>query len=290
MAMGKAGAGRRNVTLMITVAVLAVAGYFVMVLPTSPDRILVYREVAGHSLRMELFSPRGALTSLRPAILFFHGGGWELGTPEQFFPQCRFFAAQGYTCLSAAYRLASKHGSTPSDAVQDAREAIRFVRRNAQALGVIPNRIVVGGGSAGGHLAAALATAIPLPDPGADAGTSVRPDALVLFNPILNLAPGQPDHAKVGDRWYALSPFHHVDNAMPPTLILSGDRDHEVPVATLEVFCRTVRAKGGQCATHIYPGTGHGFFNAGVQGGRYFKATTQAMADFLLRLGWQPDQ
>jgi acetyl esterase/lipase len=291
MALGQAASRRRRaLTRVAALIVLVVTGYLAMnPNPAAPDKTHIYREVAGHTLRLHAFSPYGASTAPRPAILFFHGGGWDQGEPDQFFPQCRFFVERGYRCFSAAYRLASKHGSTPSDSVQDAREAIRFLRRHAQTLGVNPDRVVAAGGSSGGHLAAALATAIPLPDTAADAGIPVRPDALVLFNPILNLAPGQPDHDRVADRWQSISPFHHVGKAMPPTLILSGDSDQEVPVATLEAFCADIRAKGGQCETHIYPGAGHGFFNVEVQGGRYFKATTQAVAEFLLRLGWQPD-
>lgn len=250
------------------------------------DRVLVYKQVDGHALSLHFFAPHAHSRSTpAPVLLFFHGGGWQFGDPKQFFPQCRHFREMGYACVSAAYRIASVHGSTPADALQDARDAMRYLRRHAESLGLAADKIVAAGGSAGGHLAAALGTAVSLPDPGADSVISTRPNALVLFNPMLNLAPGQPDHEWVAAYWHAISPFHHVDGATPPTLILSGADDAEVPVSTVDAFCQLVRKQGGHCEAVIYPGAGHGFFNAGVGGGRYFTLTNQAVADFLGRPG-----
>jgi acetyl esterase/lipase len=251
------------------------------------DQRLVYKVVGRHPLELHVFQPagQGDTRTPGPALLLFHGGGWQSGSPDQFYPQCRHFSRLGLTCISAGYRIASVHGSSPADALQDARDAMRYLRRHAVALGIRPDRIVAGGGSAGGQLAAALGTAVPLPDPGHDAAVSTRPDALVLYNPMLDLSPGLPDHERVAEQWQDLSPQQHVDGRLPPTLILVGDADPEVAVATVAKFCAAVVAAGGDCETRVHAGAGHGFFNAGLAQGLYFRRTNDQVAAFLTRLG-----
>jgi acetyl esterase/lipase len=249
-----------------------------------PDERRVYKQLGDHALELQLFRPAGQGPT--PALVLFHGGAWQYGSPAQFHPQCRHFSRLGLTCVSVAYRIASVHGSIPADALQDARDALRHLRRHAAALGIQPDRIAVGGGSAGGHLAAALGAAVPLRDPGADAAVSTRPDALVLYNPMLDLSPGMPDHGLVADSWQTLSPQQHVGRGMPPTLVLVGDQDAEVALATVQAFCAAVHAAGSVCELRVHAGAGHGFFNAHVEGGRYFRRTNDEVAEFLTRLGY----
>lgn len=73
---------------------------------------------------------------------------------------------------------------------------------------------------------------------------------------------------------------------MPPTLILSGTADAEVPVATVEDFCAAVRGAGGLCEAVLFDGAGHGFFNPGVEEGKFFEPVHAAAAQFLRRLGY----
>lgn len=252
-----------------------------------PDQEITYKSIDGHGLALHVFKPHGSPgTGATPVLLFFHGGAWQYGNPNQFFPQCRHFSALGFTCISAAYRIASVHGTSPDEALQDARDAIRFIRRNARSLGINPAKVIACGGSAGGHLAAALGTAVDLPDPGADPLIPVRPNALVLFNPMLNLAPGMPDHELVREHWHAVSPFHHIDDLVPPTLILSGSADPEVSVSTVNEFCQSVQKRGGICDAVIYQGAGHGFFNHGQDKDHYFRLTNEAVTGFLKQLGY----
>ena len=252
-----------------------------------PDRLLVYKQVGVHALALHVFAPpASAWPGPRPALLLLHGGGWQHGDPAQFYPQCRHFSRLGMVCISAAYRVASMHDSTPADALQDARDAMRYLRRHALALGIDARRMAAGGGSAGGQLAAALATGVPLPDPDADPLAPTRPDALLLYNPMLDLSPGMPDHGLVGAAWAQLSPRQRVGPGMPPTLVLSGGADPEVSVATVQGFCQAVQAHGGDCTLHIIPGAGHGFFNAGVDGGRHVPTSLLQATQFLAQRGY----
>lgn len=263
-----------------------------------PDARLVYKQVAGHSLQLHVFHARGQAGpgSQQPpaALLLFHGGGWAHGHASQFYPQCRQFSQLGITCISVEYRIASRHGSTPADAVDDAHDALRWVRSQARSLRIDAERVAAGGGSAGGHLAAALGVGLRRPgrlagaEHGGDslgAGPSTRPAALLLLNPMLDLSPGQPDHMLVAPYWHSVSPMHHVAQGVPPTLVLSGTDDPEVPVNTLQTFCERLLRSGTPCELQLFPGGRHGFFNPQVDSGRHYLPALRSMRDFLQRQG-----
>ena len=84
-------------------------------------------------------------------MLFFFGGGWNSGSPTQFVNIARNERGMG---IVADYRVKSRHGVQAKTCVEDALDALRYITENATALGIDPIRIGVGGGSAGGHLAA----------------------------------------------------------------------------------------------------------------------------------------
>lgn len=256
-----------------------------------------YKTVGGTALSLYVFEPAGGPKTGRPAIVFFFGGGWNSGSPAQFEPHCRHFAARGMVAITVDYRVASRHQVKPTACVADARSAVRWVRANATRLGIDPKRIAAGGGSAGGHLAAATATLADFDEPGEDRKVSAVPDALVLFNPALVLAPldglsldsfgARVPEERMGTAPRNLSPAHHVKKGAPPTIIFHGKADTTVPYATAEAFVRVMRAAGNRCELVGYEGQPHGFFNHGRKDGRY--AETLAAADaFLVSLGWLP--
>ncbi|TVO58252.1 alpha/beta hydrolase [Denitromonas halophila] len=246
-----------------------------------PDRVMVYRTLDGHDLHLHVFSAKGQRPSTgAPALLLFHGGAWQYGSPEAFFPQCRVFAARGVSCISAEYRIASRHDTDPRAAVEDAHAALAYVRGHAGALGIDAARIAAGGGSAGGHLAAMLGVA---------ADEALRPAAMVLYNPMLDLSPGKPDHHLVAEFWQDVSPLQLVDSVVPPNVILLGTEDREVPVVSAQAFCHAVIGHGGRCELALYEGAKHGFFNLRENDRAYFDATNQRVAAFLASLGWLSD-
>jgi len=228
----------------------------------------VYREIAGRALELELVRPAGGMQP-RPAVLFFHGGGWRLGSRELLLPQCEFLASRGAIGVSAGYRLAREDaGTTPMDCVDDALHAVRWLRANAAPLGVDPARIAAGGGSAGGQMAAAVAA---IGEPLA---------ALVLFNPALALD-GSPRLPFMGDA----CPAWEVDARLPPTLIQHGTADRLVPIDHVRRYAERLRAAGGSCELVEYEGMPHAFFNRPAPEGRRDETLT-ALAAFLGALGW----
>ena len=111
-----------------------------------PTRKIVYKEVGEVQLELHVFEPGGdKKKEKRPAIIFFHGGVWQFGSPKQFYWQCNYLAQRGMWAASAQYRL-TPSGVSVADCVADAVDAVRYVRKHADELGVDPERIAAGGG------------------------------------------------------------------------------------------------------------------------------------------------
>lgn len=219
-----------------------------------------------------------------PAVVFFHGGGWRGGSPDQFFPYMAALAEQGIVGLSAQYRLESEHGTGPFECVEDGRSAMRWVRARAHELGIDPRRIAAGGGSAGGHVAAAIA-AVRGGRGEIEELADDSPAALLLFNPVIDNGPGGYGHGRLGDRWMDLSPMHADGQIFPPTLFLLGTEDSLIPVETGRSFTALIEDAGGECELVLYEGAGHGFFNPGREGAHH-QDTVERMLAFLSELGW----
>jgi acetyl esterase/lipase len=249
------------------------------------QREIVYKTVDEVELKLHLFEADGRDKSVRvPAIVFFFGGGWRAGTPEQFFPHCRHLASRGMVAISAEYRVKSRHGVTPFECVLDAKSALRWVRAHAEGLGIGPERVVAGGGSAGGHLAACAAAVEGLE--GEDPGASSMPNALVLFNPVVDTTREPIQAHGFGDLAEKLSPVHHVRPGLPPTIIFHGIADTTVPFSTVEQFRDLMQQAGNRCELVGFAGKGHGFFNYGRDGNEPYEETVQAMDVFLVSLGY----
>lgn len=239
---------------------LALAG---MVLGApQPDLVKIYKKVGGHELKLHIFNPDGHKAGdQRPAIVFFFGGGWNGGSPTQFYPQSEYLASRGMVAISAEYRVKNRHKTSPLECVKDGNSAICWVRAHAGELGIDPKKIAAGGGSAGGHVAAAIGTTKGIVEEGEDPTVSSRPDALVLFNPVFDNGPKGYGHDRVKAYWKKISPFHNLDKTTPPTIVFLGTKDKLIPVATGEKYRDTMKGLGARCDLHLYDGEPHGFFN-----------------------------
>lgn len=247
----------------------------------APTEKKVYKTVGDQKLELWIWKPTNWQKSdQRSGVVFYHGGGWRNGTPNAFARQSARLAKEGMVAISVQYRLTSQEGVTVEDCVKDARSAFRWVRAHAGELGIDPARIAAGGGSAGGHLAATLVTLDQINDPADDANVSTHPAALVLFNPALVLggaraarATGATDPEKIE----RLSPFHHLVKGHPPTIILHGEADTTVPIASVRQYAAKVVELGGHCEVVGYDDAPHSFFNRSP----HFEQTTERMVAFL---------
>lgn len=270
--------------LGIIVAVLFVAAAQAADANASLGESRVYKKVGERDLHLYLVKPDGWKSSdRRPGLVLFHGGSWTGGTPALLKPQADYFASRGMVCLLAEYRLLnSKSNAPPTVCVQDAKSAMRWARSHAGELGLDPQRLGAGGGSAGGHLAAFTGLVNGLDDPADDLSVSPRPAALVLFNPVFNNGPGQWGHNRVGEGFKEFSPAHNITSNAPPAIIFLGREDRLITVKTVEEFRTGMEQAGVRCEARYYAGVGHTFFNREPH-----RTLTLIEADkFLAWLGW----
>ena len=222
-----------------------------------PTSELGYMSSLGREFPIYVLAPeRAAGSAPGPALVMFHGGGWQAGEPSQFYRQASVWNQLGVTVILPVYALGRTHGATPQQSIEDAFRAWQVIHRNAAALGIDPAAIAAGGGSAGGHLAAALATLTP-PDFIDD---HQPPFALVLFNPVIDNSPEGYAADRLGPEWRSYSPIHNIGASHPPTLFMLGDRDALIPTETGARYCEAVRVSA-RCELIIYPDATHGWFN-----------------------------
>jgi len=249
----------------------------------------VYKQTPQGELRMYFAMPADwSPNDKRPALIFFFGGGWTSGKVLAFDKEAEYFAKCGIVVGLADYRVRKRHGVALDKCAEDARSAVRWVRANCRNLGVDPKRVIAGGGSAGGHIAAC--TAIP-EAPNSDTDdlrVSCMPNGLLLFYPVVNLLEGRWKNAKqnlsrfgIGeDLANKLSPLLHVTKAWPPTVFFTGTADIGIPNAVL--FHNKAKGAGATVELYVAEGRGHGVrkvVNIGL------KDFISYAADFFMRAG-----
>lgn len=255
----------------------------------------IYKVASGDSLWIYRFDPPGETkeTTARPAVVFFFGGGWNSGSVTQFAPHAEYLASRGMVAFVADYRVKSRQQTDPDSAVADAKSAVRWLRKNASRLGIDPDRIAAGGGSAGGHIAAAAGMCDGLDDPADDTPEiSSKPNALLLFNPVYDNGPSGYGHSRVKKWFPAISPSHNLSEDDPPTIVFLGTKDDLIPVATAEKIHQKMQSLGIQSELHLYPNQSHGFFNQN-RNAEAFADTLVKTDAFLVSLQWlkgEPDQ
>jgi len=202
---------------------------------------IVYHTANNFEAKLDVYTP--VAPGPHPTILHIHGGGWVGGTRESVELRALPYLEMGFAVVNISYRLA-RVSEAPA-AVEDCRCALRWVHANAKEYGFDPNRIVVMGYSAGGHLA--LTTGMLTTAAGFDrqcGGPQQEPKVAAIVNwygiaDVVDLLEGanartyavgwlgsRPDRAEVAKR---VSPMSHVRKDLPPILTIHGDADPVVP-------------------------------------------------------------
>lgn len=228
----------------------------------NPTRTVVYKTVGEHPLRLHIFDPNDRPSSdRRCTFLMIHGGGWTGGNARKSYPFADHFSRLGAIGVSLEYRLIHRSTDvTVFDCVKDARSAVRYLRGHAGELGIDANRIVVAGASAGGHLAAGTAMFNGIDEASDDLSISCRPDALVLYYPVIDTSEQGYGRTKIGNRWRELSPVDHVRSGLPPTIVFHGTADTVTPMAGATKFHERMLQLGNQCQLESHKGGSHGYF------------------------------
>ena len=245
----------------------------------------VYKTIGARELTADILYPGDwKPTDRRAAIVFFSGGGWRTGTTRQFLPQAGYFAKRGMVTVRAEYRDRTKDKVKPDTCLLDAISAMRWVRKNADMLGIDPERIVSSGGSAGGYLAAAVATIDNYHSPDDDLAVSPKPNAMVLFNPVFDLAEFASRLQLDQELATQISPLRHVAKGLPPTLILIGSEDRFLDQN--KQFASKAKQLGARVEIDIAPGQPHAYFNRSP----WMQKTVASANRFLISLAYLAEE
>ena len=231
---------------------------------------ITYLTASNYDAKLDLYVTRTPEKPL-PTLIWIHGGGWTGGTKESF-AGIPSYLAMGMNVVNVEYRLA-RVAPAPA-AVEDCRCALRWVIQHAKEYGIDVNRIVVSGGSAGGHLAlttgmlpasAGLDRQCPGPD-------NLKVAAIVNWYGIADVNElldgvnmkayavtwlgSAPDREQIATR---VSPLTYVRAGLPPVLTIHGDADPTVPYTQSVRLHKALTAAGVPNELLTMPGGRHGF-------------------------------
>jgi acetyl esterase/lipase len=255
-------------------------------LPAAPEGVVIQRDVAylppGRKEKLDLYLPAGRPKAVRsPAVVIIHGGGWSGGdkSANREFNIGTTLAKAGYVCASVEY-LKEGTGRWPTN-LHDCKNAVRFLRANADQYQVDADHLGVIGGSAGGHLALMVAYTFGVKELTPDSpypGTSDKVQCCVdLYGPtdLLTRQSTDPDgtpngklreaglfpdrRGEIPEKWKLASPVYHVRKDSPPTLILHGTADTTVDRGQSVELDRKLSEAGVEHRLILLPGIGHTF-------------------------------
>lgn len=239
-------------------------------------------------LRLEAYLPLTQSPDLTPAMMIFHGGGFQGGDKD--YPQMReiadYYASRGWAVFSVNYRLTADHGSLPETwppempraiypAGRDAKAAVRWLHANAENYRISRDHITVFGGSAGAMLSIMLGVSDP---------ADYRSEIPFFLDPTLETtnidSPANVQSVIAfwggGNLLEALRLYdghNRFDSSDAPTMLAHGTEDMSVPISGSEQVYQSLHQVGVPVEFHILPGRGHSAWNAKVQDGRtLFKA------------------
>jgi len=224
--------------------------------------IVPYKAIGEDTLKMHVFKPVDwKATHKRPVIVYFFGGGWTLGTPLQFYRECIYYASKGMIAVTVDYRIKYLHGTRPEDSLEDARDAVCWLRTHADEWGIDTHRIAASGASAGGYLAAAMGV-----EPG-NQTKCYRPDLLIL------------NYAAVGR-------IDEIGDKIPPVLFLVGSEDPLVPLSMVDAFAEKIKERNGSFELHVFEKAGHPIFYYRKDMDEKFYQIRELTDTFLMKYGY----
>jgi acetyl esterase/lipase len=198
------------------------------------------------------------------AVVICPGGGYAgLASNHEGILVAQWLNSQGIAAIIHKYRMPNRHKEVPLD---DAQQAIRYVRDHSKEWSLRPDKIGIAGFSAGGHLASTASTHFT------SEGTSSRPDFSILFYPVItmdgNITHGGTRSNLIGDR-PSLTDVHffsnekQVNNNTPPAILLLSDDDLGVLPENSIRYYQALKNNGIKASLYIFPTGGHGWgFNS----------------------------
>ena len=242
------------------------------------ERDVVYATPGGESLALDIATP--ASGGKHPAILCIHGGGFRAGNRAGYVPVCIRLAQHGYVAATVTYRLAPK--SPFPAAVQDVKEAVRWMRANAAKYGIDSDHIGVTGQSAGGTLVLMLGLTANVPEfeAGGNLNQSSKVQCVVGYYGATDFTRsyghsvdaaevlplylgGDVEHARAAH--IRSSPLYWVTPDAAPVLSIHGTKDRYVEFAQSLWLKEKMDAVGVPFELETMEGADHGFKGADAE-------------------------
>lgn len=252
--------------------------------------IKTYKTVDNYNLEIHLFLPENDnQQNKRPVIIYFSGGSWSKGKPDWNFYACQSYAKQGWVGVTVEYRLADRQGTLPFEAVMDAKSAIRWLRQNADDYNIDINKIVASGNSAGGHLILVAALTEKWNEKNDNLKYSPVPNVLLVNSGVYDLTDANTSWIRQDLRnrnqnenlVKEISPNSLIKKGLPPTLIIHGTNDRNVPFSTAKQFENKMKREGNNIEFHALEGAGHF-----IWWGQYAQQVSEIRSKFLEKLGY----
>ena len=226
-------------------------------------QIAIYKSEYSFNLEAHIFKPEVIpANDLGPAIVIFHGGGWNSGNPTWAFEKAKHFRDLGMVAIAAQYRLCNVHDITAIESMSDARDLIMWMRLHSDSLGIDPDHIAAYGWSAGAHL---VSSAAIFSESIQEKAINSIPDAMILISPAVSLPKGRGWEGWKFNVFGAnttvssANPVEHLRSGLPPTIILQGRDDTVTPLEGVQAFHDQMLSHGNHCELFIYDGVGHLF-------------------------------
>ncbi|MCL5021106.1 MAG: alpha/beta hydrolase [Bacteroidetes bacterium] len=220
------------------------------------ERIVNERIYDVYQPDMEVFLPK-RIDANRPAVVICPGGGYNhLAIELEGTSVAKWLNENGIAAFVLKYRL------KPDQAFEDAKRALSLLRSGAKKYGINPNLLGIAGFSAGGQVAAEVATHYKdAPSRVLVDGVSCKPDFVIFGYPALDwLHPdADEEYARLGSKASFVPYYHLVDKDTPPTFIVHAADDKTVPVIQSIQFFTALEKAGVPCELHVFEKGGHGF-------------------------------
>ncbi|MGH9628079.1 MAG: alpha/beta hydrolase fold domain-containing protein [Bryobacteraceae bacterium] len=238
--------------------------------PKLPESVKVHANISYDQYPetvLDIYEPKAPAMGKRPGVLIIHGGGWRGGTKESVVEKFVIpWVEEGFVVANVEYRLAK--AATAPAAVTDVLKAAEWFRKNAGDWGVDRKRIVVTGGSAGGH----LSLMVGMTPKSAKLGPTSRVAAVVNFYGITDVqdqlqGPNMREYAVTWipeqdgrfDLARRVSPVTYVRKDLPAILTIHGTVDETVPYEHGVNLTKALRDAGADAEMISVPGGAHGF-------------------------------
>ena len=273
-------------------------------LATEPtQRDVEYANIGNRKLLLDIYEQPASSPNASPIVVWIHGGAWRSGSKNSV--PVTHWLEQGFSIASVGYRL-SPEAKFPAQ-IHDIKASIRYLRANAERFRIDPNRIVIAGSSAGGHLAALAGVSDGIQELegslGGHTSVSSRVQAIVSFFGASNLQSilsqssehglsvrvpalqlflgGQP--ADVPDLTQLASPVAHVDPRDPPLWLIHGDSDPQMPFDQSREFVAAYQRVARPVQLDVVKGGKHG-------GDEFFTETRLAGLAAHIRIATDPER